>query len=234
MYLAGFHELVSTHGFVAALIVTSLASPAIADGFRWTQYVPGGIEARAITDKPDCPSATINGAPAPMAKRSAPGPNYPMLVCALPLPRTATAVTVDGFPLPLPVTRPNRILLIGDTGCRLKDSFVQACNDTALWPFQVGADVASLLRPDLVIHVGDFHYRETACPAGNVGCAGSPFGDTWRSGARISLRRPGCCSKRRLGSSCAAITRSAIAAALVGRARSIPIPSIRRRALMAA
>ena len=170
--------------FVTALVVTSVAGPAVADEFRWTQYVPGGIEARAITDKSDCPAATINGAPAAMAKRSEPGPHYPMLVCALPLPRTTTAVTVDGFPLPLPVSRPNRILLIGDTGCRLKDSFIQACNDSALWPFQVGADVASLLRPDLVIHVGDFHYRETACPAGNTGCAGSPFGDTravWRA-----------------------------------------------------
>ncbi|MBV9902959.1 MAG: metallophosphoesterase, partial [Alphaproteobacteria bacterium] len=29
---------------------------------------------------------------------------------------------------------------------------------------------------DLVIHLGDYHYRETACPAGNAGCAGSPWG----------------------------------------------------------
>ena len=56
---------------------------------------------------------------------------------------------------------------------------MQACNNSALWPFQVGADVASLMRPDLVIHVGDFHYRETRCPARDLGCAGSPFGDTW-------------------------------------------------------
>ena len=126
--------------FVAAWVATSFIGPAIAEEFRWTQYVPGGIEARAITDKPDCPAATINGAPATMAKRSEPGPNYPMLVCALPLTRATAAATVNGFPLPLPVNRPNRILLIGDTGCRLKDSFVQACNDSALWPFQVGAE----------------------------------------------------------------------------------------------
>jgi len=30
-----------------------------------------------------------------------------------------------------------------------------------------------------VLHVGDFHYRETACPLGNYGCEGAPFGDTW-------------------------------------------------------
>jgi hypothetical protein len=165
--------------FVCVSVVTSMAGPVTADEFHWTQYVPGGIEARAITDKADCPPSTINGDAVAMTKRSEPGPNFPMLVCALPLPHAATVVTIAGFPLPLPVVRPNRILLIGDTGCRLKDSVAQACNDSALWPFQVGADVASLLRPDLVIHVGDFHYRETPCPAGNLGCAGSPFGDTW-------------------------------------------------------
>jgi hypothetical protein len=35
------------------------------------------------------------------------------------------------------------------------------------------------VKPDLVIHVGDYHYRETPCPEDNAGCAGSPFGDTW-------------------------------------------------------
>jgi hypothetical protein len=30
-----------------------------------------------------------------------------------------------------------------------------------------------------VIHVGDFHYRENACPQGNAGCAGSPWGYGW-------------------------------------------------------
>jgi hypothetical protein len=30
-----------------------------------------------------------------------------------------------------------------------------------------------------VIHVGDYHYRENACPAGNAGCAGSPWGYGW-------------------------------------------------------
>jgi hypothetical protein len=41
------------------------------------------------------------------------------------------------------------------------------------------AEVVAQLKPDLVIHVGDYHYRETPCPADEAGCAGSPFGDTW-------------------------------------------------------
>jgi Calcineurin-like phosphoesterase len=164
-----------------ATIAAWSATSAAAQDARWVQCVPGGIEARAITDKAQCPPATLDGAAVPMMTRSAPGSGFPVRVCALAIPRGAKVVTVDDIPMPLPVARPNRILLIGDTGCRLKDSFVQACNDSVLWPFQVGADVASTLQPDLVIHVGDFYYRETACPPGDLGCAGSPFGDTWAS-----------------------------------------------------
>jgi hypothetical protein len=40
---------------------------------------------------------------------------------------------------------------------------------------------AAKLHPDLVIHVGDYHYREVACPPGNGKCAGNPYGDTWSS-----------------------------------------------------
>ena len=163
------------------LTVTMPAASAAAEDARWVQYVPGGIEARAITDKTQCPPAAIDNIALPMRTRSEPGGDFPIRVCSLPITPGAKLVTIDGVPVPLPVARPNRILLIGDTGCRLKDSLVQACNDSVLWPFQVGADVASTLRPDLVIHVGDFYYRETACPAGNLGCAGSPFGDTWAS-----------------------------------------------------
>jgi predicted phosphodiesterase len=81
--------------------------------------------------------------------------------------------------VPLMRSDPERILVIGDTGCRLKGSLVQACNDPAQWPFAALAKGAAKVWPDLVIHVGDYLYRETPCPAGNTGCAGSPFGDNW-------------------------------------------------------
>jgi hypothetical protein len=32
-------------------------------------------------------------------------------------------------------------------------------------------------HPDLVIDVGDYYYRETACPPSGVDCKGSPYGD---------------------------------------------------------
>ena len=44
----------------------------------------------------------------------------------------------------MPVAKPKRILLIGDTGCRIKGKQVQACNDAELWPFQVGASIVAV------------------------------------------------------------------------------------------
>lgn len=158
------------------LISTAACS---ADLFPWVQYVPSGLQARVVTDAAICPDFTLDGAPVAMQVRSAPGENYPVRVCSVDIPSGTKKATIDQLPLPLPAAHPNRILVIGDTGCRIKGSYVQPCNDAALWPFRVGADIGAELKPDLVVHVGDFHYRESACPAGNDGCAGSPFGDSW-------------------------------------------------------
>jgi hypothetical protein len=85
------------------------------------------------------------------------------------------------YELPRMRRDPERILVLGDTGCRLKGSLVQACNDPKQWPFAGLAAAAAKFHADLVIHVGDYLYRETPCPAGNAGCAGSPSGDNWAS-----------------------------------------------------
>jgi hypothetical protein len=150
-----------------------------AERFQWVQYAPTGLEARVITDSEICPAFVADGTSIVMLPRSVPGENYPIRVCTANIPAATKKAAIDKVPLPLPVVHPNRILVIGDTGCRLKGKVAQACNDAALWPFRPGADIAALLKPDLVVHVGDFHYRETACPDGNDGCAGSPFGDSW-------------------------------------------------------
>ncbi|HQT25142.1 MAG TPA: metallophosphoesterase, partial [Burkholderiales bacterium] len=45
-------------------------------------------------------------------------------------------------------------------------------------------EAAARFKPDLVIHVGDYLYRESPCPEGNKGCAGSPYGygfDAWQA-----------------------------------------------------
>ena len=85
----------------------------------------------------------------------------------------------DIIPLALPAPDPQRILVLGDTGCRIKGKALQDCSDPEKWPFPQIAAEAAKLKPDLVIHVGDYLYRENACPTGFAGCAGTPFGDNW-------------------------------------------------------
>ena len=157
------------------------ATPACAESQAWIQAVAsGGYEARVVTSDGVCPALKSDKGDAAMTVRAPENGAFP-LTCAAPVPAGATDASVGGASLPLPVAAPNRILILGDTGCRIKGSALQACNDPAAWPFPVLAAAAARLKPDLVIHVGDYLYREQPCPAGNSGCAGSPSGDNWPS-----------------------------------------------------
>ena len=89
--------------------------------------------------------------------------------------------------LPAPRAAARRIIVLGDTACRIKGDASQACSDPNGWLFAQVAATAAAMKPDLVMHVGDYHYRESPCPAGNAGCAGSPWGATRTS------RRPTPC-----------------------------------------
>jgi hypothetical protein len=110
-------------------------------------------------------------------------------VCEAPFPDGASSVLVGPFALTAlatPQPDPQRIVIIADTGCRMKGSenAFQKCNDPAHWPFAAIARSAAEKRPDLIVHLGDLHYRESPCPDGNDGCAGSPWGygeDVWRA-----------------------------------------------------
>jgi hypothetical protein len=161
----------------------------------------GAAVARVLTAASSCPLLTVDGqeqamrlrAPAETvaqrATSSAPAdakPSaFPLLTCEATLPAGARSASVAGQALPVPRAAPRRIVVIGDTGCRLKKSenHYQACNDPQMSPFATIAAAAARWQPDLVIHVGDYHYRENPCPEGNAGCAGSPWGygwDAWR------------------------------------------------------
>jgi len=112
-----------------------------------------------------------------MAVRAQASAEFPQ-VCALALPAGAASVEVDGRPVPLPAPA-RRIVILGDTGCRIQSLKVQACNDLRAWPFAEVARLAAARKPDLVIHVGDYYYRESPCPLELKACAGSPSGDRW-------------------------------------------------------
>lgn len=153
--------------------------------------------ARAITSAAACPSIELDGGARPMTVRAAPavvparaapagfGPAkaaaFPVLACELRIPAGVTRATVEGRVLPLPKANPQRIVVLGDTGCRLAaaGAVYQRCNDAVAWPFAAVADAAAAAAPDLVIHVGDFHYRESPCPPGDDGCRDSPWGYGW-------------------------------------------------------
>lgn len=88
--------------------------------------------------------------------------------------------------LQAPAKKIKRIAVIADTGCRMKGSenAFQDCNDDQQWPFAQVAQSAADKKPDLVIHIGDIHYRESPCPADRSGCANSPWGygfDAWEA-----------------------------------------------------
>ena len=103
--------------------------------------------------------------------------------CEFLVPAGATAATVAGIKLPLPKPVVNRVVIVGDTGCRISIGNVyQACGDPTQWPFSVISSAAAAMQPDLVLHVGDYEYRDNPCPPGNTACAGQPWGygsDAW-------------------------------------------------------
>jgi hypothetical protein len=187
--------------FIGTLAATALAFLAVilplADAeakvlAQWVQLGPDGTSsARAITDEA-CPAVTFDGTSVAMAVRSEPGPKFagvkpaefPVRACEAAIPPGTRVATLDGKPLPPPTPNPRRIMVFGDTGCRLLNNAAQNCNDPSEWPFAKITALAAAAQPDLVIHVGDYHYRESACPASRTGCANSPFGygwDTWNA-----------------------------------------------------
>jgi hypothetical protein len=114
-----------------------------------------------------------------MGLRTVPDDSFPIRVCEARVPQATARLAIGNTPLPTPPARINRIVVIGDTGCRIARYATQACRDPKAWPFPAVARAAAARHPDLVIHVGDYYYRESACPAGNPGCTGSPYGDNW-------------------------------------------------------
>jgi hypothetical protein len=153
--------------------------------------------ARAITSDASCPAIEFDGRAQPMDVRARPAlvperpqrfgagvskaAAFPVLTCEKAIPGGVARAAIDGRPLRLPKAEPQRIVILGDTGCLLlaRGNAYQACNDPAAWPFPTVADSAAAAAPDLVIHVGDYHYREDPCPPGNEQCAGSPWGYGW-------------------------------------------------------
>jgi hypothetical protein len=141
----------------------------------------GQAIARAVTSADHCPTISLDAATSAMSLRAAPDEAFPVRVCETPIPAGSRRASIGSEALPLPVPgTPRRVVALGDTGCRMKHGHpFQACNDPKDWPFDALARSAASVSPDLVIHTGDYLYRELECPPGNAGCAGSPVGNRW-------------------------------------------------------
>jgi len=167
----------------------------------WVVLGDGGKPvARVATSFGTCPMITVDGSDTRMLLRAAAGtpaqrttasaaadskPSaFPYNVCEATVAAGAQQARIGSKLLPLPKAAPQRIVILADTGCRMKkaDNAWQSCNDADAWPLATIAATAAKMQPDLVLHIGDYHYRENACPDDIAGCKGSPWGygwDTW-------------------------------------------------------
>lgn len=179
------------------------ASKAHASGvlYAWTQLVPGGTAfpgatvplGRAVLtgQATACPSVTLTTEQGPstiaMQPRTNPLPgkgNYPIVVCEAPLlapgGMPVTAAHIGDLELPLPSADAARIAVIGDTGCR-DNKNQKPCKDEKVWPFEeLAREIAKKREPTLVVHVGDFRYRQDTKPCDGADCA-APTWDNWES-----------------------------------------------------
>jgi hypothetical protein len=185
--------------FAAAAAVAGCATPGRAPELSSFVVIgeDGAAVARVLTAAALCPTISLDGRDVAMTVRSpaqtiaqrptvsAPADSkpsaFPVLACEARISAGTAKASVAGQSLPLPRARLDRLVVIGDTGCRLKksDGDYQDCNSKEAYPFERIAALAAAWRPDLVVHVGDYHYRENACPPGRAGCDGSPWGYGW-------------------------------------------------------
>jgi hypothetical protein len=177
----------------------------------WVEIGPNNQAiARLLTPYPTCPSITVDSVTSPMTVRATQGtiplrttstdptlaqgmtsgnskPSvFTTTTCEFLLPAAAAHASIAGMVLPLPKATVNRVVIVGDTGCRVSIGNVyQDCTQSTsntIWPWPAIAQAAAAMQPDLVLHVGDYQYRDNPCPAGNTACAGTSWGygsDTW-------------------------------------------------------
>ena len=179
---------------IAALTLGVVMQPGTAEAethAAWVQLVGPGRDAsiRVITDDTRCPTLKADGANLPMQVRAAPRPlfkpgteappaSFLILTCEVMAPSGTSSIVLDGQRLPLAPADIRRIVVFGDTGCRInkKKKKMQNCDED--WPYQKIARHAAEARPDLVIHVGDYLYRES-CNAETTDCSKTPTGYGW-------------------------------------------------------
>ena len=145
---------------------------------------PSGVVARAVLPRATaCPDLDVGNDTVKMDQRTASattkGAFDDVLVCSANIPAGAASASIAGIGIPAAMPAElQTVAAIGDTGCRISGA-VQDCNSPAAWPLARLAQRIAAEEPDLIVHVGDYFYRETACPPGDEAkCGGSPVPPT--------------------------------------------------------
>jgi predicted phosphodiesterase len=165
------------------IFINTSAYPASNIISQWVELGPNNIIiARAVISATQCPTIILDKQNQVMQLLHTATTDFPNNICQTIIPSTVKSASINGTALPLPISNPTKIVIVGDSGCRIKKSgHAQACNNPLRWPFALVANHAAAWKPDLVIHVGDYLYREYACKNNHRSCAGSPFGDNWKT-----------------------------------------------------
>ena len=167
--------------------------------YAWTQYGWENISSdkekivpdprfiiRTIVKTNNCPTALVDGVTQALVLRTkTPPTNFKYYVCEayLALNNPIKSIILNGFSLPTPISNPETIIVVGDTGCR---SASQNCSPKNTynpgWYYEkIAAEAANdpqaHKKPDLIVHVGDMHYRES----NNGDCAQTKNGPCWES-----------------------------------------------------
>ena len=179
--LQGYFLRTFLHGLIlCGFLLPAARLPAQSLTPAWVELGDGGkmIARIVVTDASRCPQIQINAAKHPMTFRQ-PLPAGFRPACEFEIPAGTKTASVDLQSLILPRPDPGRVVVLGDTGCRVKGKRAQDCKDSAVWPFSNLAATVGTEKPELIVHVGDYLYREGPCPEGSEAmCGGTPA--PWR------------------------------------------------------
>ncbi|MDG7056149.1 MAG: metallophosphoesterase [Wolbachia endosymbiont of Meromenopon meropis] len=133
--------------------------------YAWSQVIPENkLSIRAIVDDNACPVVNIDGKRMKMLNRSSNKNDcYIETVCELISEMSVKNISIDAIRIPTLSKKISKVAFIGDTGCRINTLFQQECNSPDGWPLKKNLDSIASHKPNLIIHVGDFHYRKTKC-----------------------------------------------------------------------
>jgi hypothetical protein len=144
----------------------------------WVQFAEDGKPHVRVLAPQTCPAMVqYDGGSAPMRMRAGTAPGFDEVVCDAVIPESAQHVHVENVRLPTASDNNQKIVVLGDTGCRMSAWEQQNCGDIADWPFPKIARAIAKLHPDLIVHIGDYYYRETNCLASVKECV-NRWGDT--------------------------------------------------------